>query len=122
MSLEDNKNLVRRFYQEIDAGNLDALDELVAEDYLDHSPPPFPGLDRKLSDARDFERFTGSRLKLVTKQPVNNNRFFEGRLQQFDGRHLVLDVAPAKKKPPHAVQPVVIELANVERANLVPEI
>jgi ketosteroid isomerase-like protein len=45
MSIEDNKNLVRRFYREIDAGNLDALDELVAEDYRDHSPPPFPGLD-----------------------------------------------------------------------------
>jgi predicted ester cyclase len=43
MSIEQNKELVRRFYREIDAGNLDALDELVAEDYLDHSPPPFPG-------------------------------------------------------------------------------
>jgi steroid delta-isomerase-like uncharacterized protein len=45
MSIEDNKNLVRRFYREIDAGNIDALDELVAEDYLDHSPPPFPGIE-----------------------------------------------------------------------------
>jgi predicted ester cyclase len=45
MSIEDNKNLVRRFYREIDAGNIDALDELVAEDYLDHSPAPFPGLE-----------------------------------------------------------------------------
>ena len=45
MSIEDNKNLVRRFYREIDAGNLDAMDELVAEDYVDHSPPPFPGID-----------------------------------------------------------------------------
>ena len=45
MSIDDNKDLVRRFYREIDAGNLDALDELVAEDYLDHSPPPFPGID-----------------------------------------------------------------------------
>jgi steroid delta-isomerase-like uncharacterized protein len=44
MSLEANKALVRRFYQEIDAGNVDAMDDLVAEDYLDHSPPPFPGL------------------------------------------------------------------------------
>ena len=44
MSLEENKELVRRFYQEIDKGNLDAMDEFVAEDYLDHSPPPFPGL------------------------------------------------------------------------------
>ena len=44
MSSEENKALVRRFYEEIDKGNLDAMDELVAEDYLDHNPPPFPGL------------------------------------------------------------------------------
>jgi predicted ester cyclase len=44
MSAEDNKALVRRFYAEIDAGNMDAMDEFVAEDYVDHSPPPFPGL------------------------------------------------------------------------------
>ncbi|MEV6256688.1 ester cyclase [Nocardia sp. NPDC051911] len=44
MSLETNKALVRRFYREIDAGNIDAMDDLVAEDYIDHSPPPFPGI------------------------------------------------------------------------------
>ena len=41
---EENKVLIRRFYKEIDEGNLDAIDELVAENYLDHSPPPFPGI------------------------------------------------------------------------------
>ncbi|MFI6151014.1 ester cyclase [Streptomyces sp. NPDC051109] len=44
MSSEENKRLVRRFYAEIDKGNVEAMDELVAEDYQDHSPPPFPGL------------------------------------------------------------------------------
>ena len=44
MPPEENKALVRRFYAEIDKGNIDILDELVAEDYLDHNPPPFPGL------------------------------------------------------------------------------
>jgi steroid delta-isomerase-like uncharacterized protein len=45
MSVEEqNKALIRRFYQEIDNGNIDAMDELVAEDYLSHTPPPFPGL------------------------------------------------------------------------------
>jgi predicted ester cyclase len=44
MSTESNKALVRRFYEEIDKGNIDAMDELVAENYLDHNPPPFPGL------------------------------------------------------------------------------
>ena len=42
MSPEQNKALVRRFYEEIDKGNLDAMDELVAENYIDHNPPPFP--------------------------------------------------------------------------------
>jgi predicted ester cyclase len=42
MSTEANKALVRRFYEEIDKGNLEAMDELVAEEYLDHSPTPFP--------------------------------------------------------------------------------
>ena len=44
MSAEANKVLVRRFYEEIDKGNLAAMDELVAEDYINHHPPPFPGL------------------------------------------------------------------------------
>jgi steroid delta-isomerase-like uncharacterized protein len=43
-SSEENKALVRRFYEEIDKGNVDAMDELVSEDYTDHNPPPFPGL------------------------------------------------------------------------------
>jgi predicted ester cyclase len=41
---EGNKALVRRFYEEIDKGNIGVLDELVDENYLDHNPPPFPGL------------------------------------------------------------------------------
>jgi len=41
---QQNKALVHRFYSEIDKGNIAILDELVAENYLDHNPPPFPGL------------------------------------------------------------------------------
>ena len=44
MSIEENKALVRRFYEEIDKGNIEILDELVAENYADHNPPPLPGL------------------------------------------------------------------------------
>jgi ketosteroid isomerase-like protein len=42
MSTDANKALVRRFYTEIDRGNIGIIDELVDENYLDHSPPPFP--------------------------------------------------------------------------------
>jgi steroid delta-isomerase-like uncharacterized protein len=41
---ESNKELVRTFYEEIDKGNLAAMDELVSEDYINHHPPPFPAL------------------------------------------------------------------------------
>src|SRR5213594_3250909 len=43
-----------------------------------------PGLDRKLIRPGDFERFQGSRIKLTTKEPVNGNRHFEGRLERYE--------------------------------------
>lgn len=48
-SADQNKALVRRFYKEIDKGNIDILDELVAENYADHNPPPWlrSGSDRE---------------------------------------------------------------------------
>ena len=84
-----------------------------------------PGLDRKLVKPQDYERFTGSRLKLMTRDPVNGNRHFEGRLQNFAEGRLTLETIPKKKpKPGHAVpgEKIEIELANVEKANLVPEV
>ena len=44
VSLEQNKALIRRFYAAMDRGDIDAMDRLVAENYLNHHPPPFPGL------------------------------------------------------------------------------
>jgi predicted ester cyclase len=41
---EQNKALVRRFYEEIDKGNIGILDELIDENYIDNNPPPLPGL------------------------------------------------------------------------------
>jgi len=86
-----------------------------------------PGLDRKLVKAADFTRFIGSRLKLMTHQPVNNNRHFEGRLESFENGRLTLDLSVAshksRKKMGDAVgKKIEIEFANVEKANLVPEI
>jgi len=88
-----------------------------------------PGLDRKLIKAADFTRFTGSRLKLSTRQPVgvNNNRHFEGRLESFTDGRLTLDLSVAshksrKKMGAVAGEKIEIEFANVEKANLVPEI
>lgn len=84
-----------------------------------------PGLDRKLTRAADFERFAGSRVKLMTRNPINGNRHFEGRLEGFHDGHLTLDLSAARRKNRPAAdadQKIEIELANVEKANLVPEI
>jgi len=84
-----------------------------------------PGLDRKLTRAGDFERFQGHRMKLMTREPVNNNRHFEGRLESFENGKLLLDLSTARRKmrPKEGQAPKIeIELANVEKANLVPEI
>src|SRR3989440_3303675 len=56
-----------------------------------------PGLDRKLVRPADYERFTGSRVKLTTQQPVNGNRHFEGRLEGFRQGRLTLDISTAGK-------------------------
>jgi len=86
-----------------------------------------PGLDRRIVKPADFTRFTGSRMKLTTRQPVNNNRHFEGRLESFENGKLTLDLSVAshksrKKMGETAGQKIEIEFANVEKANLVPEI
>jgi ribosome maturation factor RimP len=89
-----------------------------------------PGLDRKLFRPADFERFQGRRVKLTTRMPVNGNRHFEGRLEHFESGRLTLDLSEARKKfrprqnagEAPAPRKLELELANVEKANLVPEI
>ncbi len=84
-----------------------------------------PGLDRELFRAADYERFTGSLVKLTTRQPVNGNRHFEGRLEKFSGGPADAGLEPGAKESEIGggrQTKLEIELANVEKANLVPEI
>lgn len=82
-----------------------------------------PGLDRKLNRPEDFARFVGRRVKLTTHDPIEGDRFFEGRLESFRHGTLVLSLSTGKAKrglgPPE--RQVEIAYPNVERANLVPE-
>jgi ribosome maturation factor RimP len=84
-----------------------------------------PGLDRKLLRPADYERFTGSRVKLTTQQPVHGSRHFEGRLESFQQGRLTLALGAVNRKrraEQALTQKLEIDLANVEKANLVPEI
>jgi ribosome maturation factor RimP len=84
-----------------------------------------PGLDRKLTKPEEYQRFTGSLVKLMTRDPVDGNRHFEGRLKAFQNGRLRVELTGRKKSKKHeaveAGSEVEIELANVEKANLVPE-
>jgi ribosome maturation factor RimP len=116
---EDCANFSREF------GTILDVEEVITGSYtLEVSSP---GLDRKLTKAADFRRFTGSRLKLMTREPVDNNRHFEGRLESFQNGRITLDLSVAssksrKKMGSAAGQKIEIDFANVEKANLVPEI
>jgi ribosome maturation factor RimP len=109
---------------------LDVEDAIAGSYTLEVSSP---GLDRKLTKAKEFERFVGSRMKLMTRQPLNNNRHFEGRLESFADGRLTLDLSVASHKSRRKMglgkagaaepgQKIEIAFANVEKANLVPEI
>jgi ribosome maturation factor RimP len=82
-----------------------------------------PGLDRKLRNAADYERYQGSLVKLQTLEPVGGTRNFEGRLQQVQNGRMTLEFPPkgkGKKQQPGGQ--VEIEVSNVAKGNLVPEL
>src|SRR5579871_2116787 len=54
---------------------LDVEDAAPAGSYL--LEVSSPGLDRELFRAADYERFTGSLVKVKTRQPMDGNRHFE---------------------------------------------
>jgi len=90
-----------------------------------------PGLERKLSRAEEFARFTGSLIKLQTFTPINNNRHWQGRLTKFEAGVLTIDLTAIKQKgkarkavagKENPDQTVTVSLVNVEKANLVAEI
>lgn len=83
-----------------------------------------PGLDRKLSKPQDYERFLGSLAKLTTRDPVQGSRHFTGRLKELHDGRVKLELSSSGKKKANKPAPegdLEIDLANVEKANLVPE-
>lgn len=69
-------------------------DVLDVEDLIDH---PYalevssPGLDRPLVSEADFVRFAGRRVRVATREPVEGQRRFRGRLRGLEGASVVLE-------------------------------
>ena len=85
-----------------------------------------PGLDRKLYGLADYQRFMGNLVKLQTFEPVAGNRHWQGRLTEVNESSVRLDLTALKQKgksKKKASEEVVeIAFANIEKANLIPEI
>jgi ribosome maturation factor RimP len=69
-----------------------------------------PGVERKLTKPRDFERFVGKKVKVALREPIENQRHYMGTLKSFAEGILTLEAAPGKS--------VEVPLDQVERANL----
>jgi ribosome maturation factor RimP len=72
-----------------------------------------PGLDRKLIKPGDYERFTGRLAKIWLNEPVENERFFQGRLAGYADGTVKLTVRDRE---------VAVPYAGIRKANLVVEL
>jgi ribosome maturation factor RimP len=69
-----------------------------------------PGVERKLTTPREFERFVGQKVKVVLRHPVENQRHWVGALTSFAEGIITLEPSPGRS--------VQFPLEQVEKANL----
>jgi ribosome maturation factor RimP len=87
---------------------LDEEDAMPGESYtLEVSSP---GVERKLSKPRDFERVIGHKIRVGVQEPIEGQTRFEGKLSRFADGMLELETGPG-----HTVR---VPLGQVQKANL----
>jgi ribosome maturation factor RimP len=69
-----------------------------------------PGVERRLSNIRDFERFKGKKIKAILREPVENSRRWEGTLASCADGLITLETDDGKT--------VQFPFDQVEKANL----
>ena len=74
-----------------------------------------PGLERKLSKAKDFERFVGQKAKVVLREPVENQRSWVGKLAGISQGVVAMEIAALE---PSTGRVIHFPLAQIEKANL----
>ena len=74
-----------------------------------------PGMDRALRNAAEYERFRGRMAKISTTEPVENEKYFEGRLAGFVDGKVRLEL---KGKVARTVE---LPLEMIRKANLMVE-
>lgn len=69
-----------------------------------------PGVERKLTRPDHFTRFTGKKVKIVCREPVENSKYWEGTLTAFSENVATLEGAKGKV--------LQIHFDNIDKANL----
>ena len=69
-----------------------------------------PGLDRPLREARDYVRFSGRLAKIVTREPINRQTAFAGRLRGIEGDDVLFESEGGKL--------IRLPLSSISRARL----
>jgi ribosome maturation factor RimP len=67
-------------------------------------------VERKLNHPRDFERFSGHKVKVVLRAAVDGQKVWAGMLKGYDAGIVTLEPVPGKS--------VQFPLDQVEKANL----
>jgi len=93
------------------SGVLDVEDPVPGRFSLEVSSP---GLDRPLFAPEHFERFCGHKAKLRLERPLDGQRNFSGVLNGLRDGHLLLQLEDGTECE--------FDLADIEKARLVPEI
>jgi ribosome maturation factor RimP len=93
---------------------LDVEDVVPSEYELQVSSP---GLDRKFYKESDYQKFLGRLVRVLTTKPVRGLHVIVGRLEEFDGKQIVVVDPQVKKDPRYAVP-----LADIKETRLEVEI
>lgn len=89
---------------------LDETDPIEQNYYLEVSSP---GAERPLKKDKDFQKAIGKHVYIKTYEPILNEKEFEGKLLEFDGTQVTLEV-----KIKTRVKLIVIPYEKVAKARL----
>ncbi len=73
-----------------------------------------PGLDRPLRKPRDFIRFSGKKIRVVTNEPVDKQTFFVGKIENATDEDVMLVLQKDRK--------ITISYNNISKARLEVEV
>jgi len=73
----DCESVSRQLSEELDAGNV------IPDEQAYQLEVSSPGVERRLSRPRDFERFVGQKIKVSLREPIEGAKRYEGSLTSY---------------------------------------